>query len=103
MIDENNVLLQKAEAAIAEDDEWYRDEVGLDWAVSSMPAARAFIAACSPRDVIALLHRIDQCEMQLARASGVLRSKGETAYADDCMRVAMDRDDFDAQVTEASP
>ncbi len=49
----------------------------------------------------AALDRIDRLERELARAAGVTRARGEHAYADDFMRVAMDRDDFDAEVKEA--
>lgn len=43
--------------------------------------------------------RIRRLETELARAAGVTRAHGENAYADDFMRVAQDREDFDAEVS----
>lgn len=42
--------------------------------------------------------RIRQLEAELARAAGVARAHGSHAYADDFMRVAQDREDFDVEV-----
>lgn len=44
--------------------------------------------------------RIRRLETELARAAGVVRAHGHSvAYADDFMRVAQDREDFDAEVS----
>jgi hypothetical protein len=42
--------------------------------------------------------RIDRLEKELARAAGIARAHGANAYADDFMRVAQDREDFDAEI-----
>jgi hypothetical protein len=57
---------------------------------------------CGPLVTLALIARIRRLEEELSRASGIARAHGATAYADDFMRVAQDREDFDAEVTEGS-
>ena len=54
--------------------------------------------ASPPKVLVALVARIRRLEVELARASGIARAKGETAYADDFMRVAQDREDFDEEI-----
>lgn len=56
-----------------------------------------------PDVLLALIERIRRLEIELARASGIARAKGETAYADDFMRVAQDREDFDAEIAAVLP
>lgn len=52
------------------------------------------IAANNPDVTLVLIDRIRRLEEELARASGVARSHGADAYADDFMAVAMDREVF---------
>lgn len=58
----------------------------------------AYISSMSPPAVLAMIGRIRSLETELARASGIAKAHGEDAYAEDFMRVAQDRDDFDEQV-----
>jgi hypothetical protein len=47
----------------------------------------------------ALPGRVQRLETELVRAAGIARARGANNYADDFMRVAQDREDFDAEVT----
>lgn len=69
------------------------------WTDTECIANGEHIAAASPPVVLALIARIRRLEEELARAAGVARARGANDYADDFMRVAQDREDFDAEVS----
>lgn len=72
------------------------------WAIGMMVAQAdaEHIAANSPPVTLALIGRIRRLEVELARAAGIARARGAHDYADDFMRVAQDREDFDAEILE---
>lgn len=67
-------------------------------ALAQIPGCRPDECCCCASIKLTMIARIRRLETELARASGIAKAHGEDAYAEDFMRVAQGRDDFDEQV-----